>query len=556
MNILFRPINNKVYEDSISNNNSEEVSELLASRITKYDDIFVNLKLSNIPNPNLMKNCTYAAERIKQSIENDENILIFTDYDADGCTSLCVLYSALTQIFGVSTTKIRALVGNRKMDGYGLNDKLVQQIIDINPSLIITADVGSSEHKEIEYLTSKNIDVIITDHHVMPEIYPNAYTIVNPHQKGCGYDSRIAGCGVAWLIMLELNNICDIPHNNIYKLLDYVALGTVADVVSMLSPINRTFVKFGLEEINTKNKCCWRIISDNIIDEETLAFQIGPLVNASSRIAGIPYDSVMFLLAIDLKEAEKYYKKLIEYNNIRKQIEQEMTTIANTQHYDFENSIIVYDKTFHSGVQGIVASKLTEKFNKPTIIFSGPDENGILHASGRGGNSLNIINTLIEIDKLYPEILLSFGGHAAAIGLSMNIENFELFRKVFMEISIKYTIELPDAIYIDKSLNKKRISLSLIKQYESLKPFGKDFPKPIFYDSMNVSFCKMVGKENPVHLMMTLNGTRAMKFFAIESPNDQMPIHKNDVVNCIYRIGINEYNGRINPQIIVESFVP
>lgn len=560
MQIKQRDLNQEVYSACIKSGYPEIVARIIAGRRETFDKNIFEFTLNAIQPATTMVDAAKAAQRITKAIHNHETILLFTDYDVDGCTSMAILYGALHDIFGVSSSYIMKLTGHRTQDGYGLTATVAETILQLKPDLVITADAGTSDNKRIEKLADAGVDVIVTDHHLIPkEGGPNAaLAVVNPQQECCPYDPHIAGCGVAWLLMTAVSQEmkCSIEQKQkLHQMLDYVALGTVADLVSLNSVTNRYFVKKGLEFMNRKIRACWRTaINDKEAAVGYLGFQLGPRINAASRMSGRPDRAIEFLLGENMDQVNLAYEELDQLNSSRQHMEKEMYNSANQVFTGRESAIIHYSEKNHAGIQGIVASKLSENFGVPAVMLAHVGNN-LVAGSGRSGQFLHLRDALQTFDEQYPGIFISFGGHRAAAGLKIHKENIEIFKKGFHDIVKDQLKDLDITPYIktDGSL-KGNISLDTYYQIEHLKPFGMGFPSPTFFDEMVATRVRVMGKH-PVHLAMMLDNYQAVFFNALNTPDAPWPIREGERVEVVYTLNLNQWQGRSNLQLMVKTVV-
>ena len=539
--ILERPVNSKVYNYLIDNKINVITARIVARRLNDYSYAlqFCDLNLKSLTSPFLMKDMDKAVERIIKAIKNREIIGIETDYDCDGQTSHAILIEGLTKILGHSKKLIRSYVSHRINEGYGLSENLVQRILNdkIKPSLIITADNGSADELRIAKLKCKGIDTIVTDHHIIPEegVPKSALAVLNPTQQGCSYkDTYIAGCMVAWLLITA---ICRHPYSkknninnklNLVDLLDLVAVGTVADCVSMADSLNnRIVVYYGIKKIMQMKRLCWKILlNSGTVDSEILAFRIAPLLNSSGRISSAT-KSVDFLLSQNVDEIKSSIAVLEQYNKERKIIQKEITSFAmleGLKQYKKEcKSICIKLKKGHLGVHGIVASKVKEAFGLPTIIFSNKSkEKEILSGSGRSIDRLNIKNILDKINKV-SSIIICYGGHSGAAGLTILKKNFDNFSELFnhfcrLKISMD-KIKIGPKIFTDGLLEESDITMTLLDKINFLGPYGREFEKPIFFSYVSITNIKSFGK-NSEHLeysvLFSTITMRAIWFFGLD----------------------------------------
>ncbi len=548
-----------------------------AEQVNKDFEKIVAPSLSSIAPPSLLKDSDRAVQRISQAISKGEIIGLLTDYDVDGITSHAILYHALRDFFTVKENNIQHLIGHRIDDGYGISQGLVDRIFNDQeqlPSLIITADCGSSDEVQIARLKEQGIDVIVTDHHAIPEegIPPSAFATINPTREDCPYpDSTIAGCMVSWLLMSHLRNTL-ITNDMLAKespklstLLDFVALGTVADAVSLLTPVNRAVVKVGLKVMNQLQRPCWQAVKQllqrdfQVFTAEDLGFQIGPRINARSRMSD-PYMALHYLCAPTLQKSMQYLQELDKDNQTRKDTERDMLAIAfslaKEQLESQSWSLVVYHKDFHAGVQGIVASRLMEKLGRPVIVLSPTPDPEKLTGSARTINRVNIRGAIEQAAKIAPKTVLSFGGHKGAAGLKLDshkIEDFKIaFDQAVKEQLNDTDIDLRPIIYTDGELAEEELSYETIAELRYLEPFGREFEVPVFEGNFEVQSIRAIGADG-THLMLDLmtesHSFRAVWFKALEKKGEIFPFVKGQFIHAVYQLKDNYYRGNFSIQL-------
>ena len=536
----------------------------------------VHPSLKNIPPPDLLKDSDRAVKRISRAITSGEIIGLLTDYDVDGITSHAILLHALRDFFAVAEDKIQALIGHRIDDGYGISQGLVERILNTGstlPDLIITADCGSSDELQIAQLKARGIDVIVTDHHAIPQegVPLSALATVNPTRDDCDYpDNTIAGCMVSWLLMSQLRTelIASeiIPQNTakLSGLLDFVALGTVADAVSLSSPVNRAVVNIGLKVMNQLQRPCWQVIKQmldrdfQIFTAEDLGFQIGPRINARSRMSD-PYMALHYLTAVTAHESMQYLLQLDQDNQLRKETEKDMLEIAfrlakkqlSTQKW----SLVIYHENFHAGVQGIVASRLMEKFGRPVIVLSPTNDPAKLTGSARTIPGVHIRDAIEVVANECPEIVLGFGGHKGAAGLKLSSHAVDEFKTMFdkaVALQLNAGDDLRPVIYTDGELTEDDLSFQTIAELKHLEPFGREFEVPVFEGDFKVQSIRVIGSEAN-HLMIQLttdsHSFRAVWFRALEKKNDPFPFVEGQFVHAVYQLKENYYRGNFSIQL-------
>ena len=547
----------------------------------------VAASLKNIASPNLLINGDRAVKRIAQAIHHGETIGLLTDYDVDGITSHAILFHALRDYFAFPEEKIQHLIGHRIEDGYGVSQKLVERILSKEelPDLIITADCGSSDEQQIARLKEQGIDVIVTDHHAIPQegIPASALATINPTREDCQYpDSTIAGCMVSWLLMSHLRSelIADktlSPDSpKLSGLLDFVSLGTVADAVSLSSPINRAVVNAGLKVMNQLQRPCWKamkILLDRdfqAFTAEDLGFQIGPRINARSRMSD-PYKALYYLCAPSLSEAHQHLGALDTDNQDRKETEKTMLEIAfRLAKQQLEKhlwSLVVYHEDFHAGVQGIVASRLMEKFGRPVIVLSPSSEEGKLTGSARTIAMVHIRQAIEQVANERPDIVLRFGGHKGAAGLKLKTQSVDEFRLLFDKAVFSQLKEqlqeqlhgradnhsvLRPLIYSDGELAESELSFQTIADLKYLEPYGREFEQPVFEGDFKVQSIRSIGADG-THLMIQLAtdsySFRAVWFRALDKKTDPFPFVEGQLIHAVYQLKENYYRGNFSIQL-------
>jgi len=516
--ILNHTPNKAVYVEAIESGLSELQARIIANRSDSscLDKALVRPSLNVIAPPWQLADCVKAAKRLAQAIKEQQSIGILTDYDVDGITSHAVIYYALTNFFNVDKNLITSYIGHRIDDGYGISQGLVSKILanlDL-PDVIITADCGSSDEERIKLLKQAEIDLIVTDHHAIPTtgIPSSAFAVVNPTREDCSYpDASIAGCMVSWLVMsqlrIELIDLGLIPTDSpkLSSLLDFVSLGTVADAVSLYSVINRAVVLSGLQIMNGLDRFSWQamlqLLNKSAFKVDDLGFQIGPRINARSRMSD-PYQALVFLTAKDLAQASSSLGVLDQDNIQRRETEKGMLinarALAEQYLKKFAKTLVVYGDDFHPGVQGIVASRLVEDYGRPTIVFSPSSDPQVLTASARTINLVNIRNILQKMADSNDKILISFGGHKGAAGLKIKKENLSLFQTTFektVEMELSQDMQLYPTILTDGTLTSAQFSYDSIEQFELLQPYGRGFEAPCFNNVFEVHNLRQVGNE-------------------------------------------------------------
>jgi len=493
---------------------------------------FLNPSLKNLHNPFLLSDMKEAVKIISQAILHKSRVLIYGDYDCDGVTSTYLLYSNLRNF--LPTTYY---IPNRFKDGYGLNLDVLKKLED-KFDVLITVDTGTSNHNEVKYLKEKGKTVIITDHHEPKEVLPDADAVVNPKRKDSIYPFRdLAGVGVAFKLLHALKSSG--INLKLSEYLDVVAIGTIADVMPLVDE-NRVLAKFGLKILkNTKNVGLKKLIevaglsSKEELKPYDVSFIIGPRLNAAGRISDANL-AVSLLLEKDAIKAESIAKKLDEENRKRQEIEEK--TIKEAQGLIVKDKSILKKKIFvlsnsswHAGVVGIASSKITEKYYRPSLLLTLADE-GILKGSGRSIKGFNLFEAL----KNCAEILLKFGGHEHAAGLSLPVDNVDKLDEILNSIAQDYHFMIfKPAIEVDLVLSLNEIDDELIDQVYLLEPFGVGNPEPTFLiKNLIVENFRFMGDGNKYYKFFAGNSTKydVVCFSNLEDEDELVSMKKVDIV--------------------------
>lgn len=574
MELIKREIHSETYQAALNAGLNQLQARILASRLQaiEADEIerITNGDLSIIPHPKLLKNAELAAQRIVVAIRHGELIAGVFDFDNDGLTSGAICQKTL-EMLGHPETKFARVVGSRFVHGYGLSATLADEILarDERPSLVITADCGSSDEPNIARLKKAGIDVIVTDHHAIPEsgVPQSAYTCVNPTQVDCTYpDKTIAGCAVIWLVLAlvrsEMTQCTSQEYPSMARFLDYVAQGTVADCVSVQSPVNRVFIRYGLHLINQKSRPCWDVIAHergiNTYTETELAFQVGPLINARSRMDD-PQLAARFLITTDIQTAQSAFNAMHQDNTNRKEIQAQMTKIALEQVTSCPNkyTAVAISDDFHEGVQGIVASKLKEEFGRPSVVIS-KVRDGVYKGSARSIESVDLCGVFNKVN--HDNLFTKMGGHKMAHGFELTEDKLTQFKVRFeAEVKAVCTQELVPTLLIDGEISALGSLDNAFNSMMVLGPYGQRFEKPLFAEQVHVEDVKVIGRENPVHLRMTVvvsSGERitGVWFNALKEPNSPLPCHSGMAGVMAFELAQNEFRGQVNLQALIRYF--
>ncbi|MDN3524450.1 single-stranded-DNA-specific exonuclease RecJ [Halomonas sabkhae] len=579
-----RPRDEAVEQRALAEGLTPLQARILAGRLAGHEGELGPLvapSLRHLAHPERLQDARRAAERIAQAVTEGEHIGILTDYDVDGITSHVVIRRTLNELFGIPENRLHSLIGHRIHDGYGISLPLVERTLALSPrpSLVITADCGSSDEPRIARLRDAGIDVVVSDHHALPSEGPpaSAYATVNPTRDDCHYpDPTIAGCMVAWLIMSLTRSVLidwGVLESSTPKLspwLSYVALGTVADCVSLgASASNRAVVAHGLTLINRMEAACWRTMAQRLgddsvpFDAETLAFQMGPRINARSRLDD-PYAALHFMLAADDSTAARHLETLDQDNQSRKAIEADMTEaargLAMAELEAGSPLLLVLLEDGHPGVQGIVASRLVQAYGRPALVLTQAAQPGMLTGSGRSIEALHLRDALQRAHDLAPHSLPRFGGHRGAAGVGVPREAVEDFRQALRQAVSEQLgdLELAPRVFTDGELEANQLGLHTLDELETLGPFGREFDAPLFEGVLRVENLRPVGADGS-HLMLELSlgavSVRAIWFRAL-TPGEVPAFEVGDRIRCAYKLNRNRWRGRESLQLMIEHAEP
>lgn len=546
------------------------LSRLYASRKVKSKEELERDLQSLLPYDGLL-NIDHAATIIADAIMQQKSILVVGDFDADGATSTAVAVRALK---AMGAKQVNFLVPNRFAFGYGLTPELVRAAIDLAPEVIITVDNGIANHAGVLCAKSLGLEVIITDHHLAGQTLPEADAIVNPNQPNDKFASKnLAGVGVIFYVMLALrNNLLkknwfekqNIPYPNMSRFLDLVALGTVADLVP-LDHNNRILVYQGLRRIRAgqsvpaipalleiSGRDCRRATASD------LGFAVASRLNAAGRLDDMSL-GIACLLQDSPIEVRQMARTLDQLNDERRSIEKDMQVqafailqkLSADLQGELPRGLCLFDQNWHQGVIGILAARIKEKFNRPVIVFA-PGGDGELKGSARSIMGLHIRDLLAAIAAQHPELIIKFGGHAMAAGLSIQPDHFNFFAQTFTDFVRKKVSEdeLKHCVFSDGKLEDEHLSLDIAEMLRDAGPWGQAFPEPLFDDTFRVLEQRLVGGK---HLRMRLGkGKKILDAISFFIDTDCWPNHRLENIHAVYRLDINEFKGRQNVQLLIE----
>ncbi|MCB5955946.1 single-stranded-DNA-specific exonuclease RecJ [Enterococcus sp. CWB-B31] len=509
--------------------------------------LFLTPSIEALHDPFLIYEMDKAIERIQQAVEQGERILVYGDYDADGITSTTVMKEAVELIGG----EVDYFLPNRFIHGYGPNLSVFKEKIESGIQLIITVDNGVAGHEAVNYAKEQGIDVIITDHHELPEILPDALAVIHPkHPKGDYPFGDLAGVGVAFKVASAL--LGETPT----EFFDLVAIGTIADLVSLTGE-NRMLVQMGLKMIQSGDRIGLDALIHSAglkkeeISEENIGFAIGPRLNALGRL-GEAAPGVELMTTFDEDEALSIAKFIEEKNTERKKIVETITEEAFTL-LDLKSSIhVLAQKGWHEGVLGIVAGRIMQETGKPTIVLT-IDENGsTAKGSGRSVSTLNMYDALNEKRELFTH----FGGHHMAAGMTLPVENIDVLKEQLIHYIEKNAIDLSQGqeLQIDEVLTIEETTLSFINQLKLLAPFGTDNPMPNFsYKKVAAIQVRQIGAQQDHLKLQITDGSASLDVIAFQMGKDAKEFAENRC-NIAGKLSINEWNGNKKPQLMAEDY--
>lgn len=537
---------------------------------------YINGDLTSLHSPWLLKDMDRAADIVRSAVDDGKAIRIVGDYDIDGINSIYILYSGLRRL----GADVDYVVPHRVTDGYGINERLIDEAHAAGRRVIITCDNGIAAYSQIEHAKTLGLTVVVTDHHGVPfeekdggrrEILPPADAVVDPARADCTYPwKRICGAVVAMKLVQALFELYGRPADEIYDFLEFAAVATVGDVVDLQGE-NRTIVRLGLKKLkNSTNAGLNALIDVNKLDRANISsyhvgFVLGPCLNASGRLESAML-AIQLLLSDTKKEAEHLAGELLALNEERKEltrrgVEKAFDMIENSELKD-DKVLVVYLPGCHESIVGIIAGKIRERYNKPVIVFA--DGEGCLKGSGRSIESYNMFEKLTQCKAL----LMKFGGHPMAAGMSIAPDKLDELRRKLNEYSGLTEDDLTLKVWIDVPMPLEYISEKVIGDLSVLEPFGKGNEKPVFADKeLHIKYLSHMGKENQF-TRLTLEKQARFKdvqgnihiapctmeavMFSIDDVLERA-YAEGASVNIIYYPSVNEYNGRRKLQLVVNS---
>ncbi|MBR5316196.1 MAG: single-stranded-DNA-specific exonuclease RecJ [Firmicutes bacterium] len=534
------------------------IRELLYKRgLTTEEDIeeFLSEKPQKTYDPFLLLNMEAGVDFILSSIENNEKICIYGDYDADGITATTVLMEVLSHL----TKNLSYYIPKRFDEGYGLNKEALDKIKNAGVDLVITVDCGSVSVDEVEYAKEIGLKILVTDHHTIVDKVANCL-VINPMQPGCPYPFKhLAGVGVAFKLAQALAAETGLPKSVVNRTLDMVGIGTIGDIVPLVDE-NRTLAKYGIRAVNVTKRQGLESLIEGVslergnISSENISFVIVPHLNASGRMEDAKIAANLMMTKNEDK-IQTGVEKLMQYNQERKRIQGETYNLCKEiveERYTDSPFLLVDLPDAHEGITGIVAGKLKETYNKPAIIVT-PTGDGCLKGTGRSIEGINIYNMLKANEDLFER----FGGHSAACGFTMKKENLEALRTALngqMEALIAENPELLDEIlHADMVLSAEDVSLALVEDMKKLEPFGCDNPRPTVEVEVRPTAIRKMGAQSQfTKFNGILDDGREVQcvIFKNAAEYDEM-LQSGEAIRVIGTLGSQSWNGREYLQITV-----
>jgi len=538
--------------------NALQVDEIIATLLVQRGietfeqaKTFFRPTLEDLHNPYLMKDMDKAVSRIEKAIANNENILVFGDYDVDGTTAVSLVSSYLRSFY----PNVATYIPDRYNEGYGISYLGIDYAEDNDVSLIIALDCGIKSIDHVNYAKAKNIDFIICDHHRPGDILPDAIAVLDPKREDCSYPyDELCGCGVGFKLIQALAENRNQTIEDLLPYLDLVATAIAADIVPITGE-NRVLAKFGLEVINTNPrpgiKALIQNVKKKVLTITDVVFIVAPRINAAGRVKH-GNEAVALLTEYNLEQAEQFASEIEQHNSDRKELDKQITKEAllqieeNNEQNRF--STVVYQENWHKGVIGIVASRLVEKYYRPTIVFTKSGDK--LAASARSVKDFDVYNAL----EACAEHLEQFGGHMYAAGMTLKEENYGNFKNAF-ENEVKKTIP-PDLlipeISVDLEMNFSDLDEKFMRILKQFEPFGPENMTPVFLSKkvIDSGYAKTLGNDAE-HLKAFVKQNNSPNFNAIGfGLGDKIDVVKNrNPFEAVYVLEENEWNGTVSLQL-------
>lgn len=502
--------------------------------------------------PFLMLGMEEGVDLIRSHAEKGNRICVYGDYDADGVTSICILYSVLSLL----TDNLDWYIPSRFTEGYGLNEGAVEALKEKGTDLLITVDCGITSLKEVERARQLGMDVLVTDHHQPGPELPDC-VVIDPKQEGETYPfPHLAGCGVAFKILQALQRKCGLPRDVISQALDLVGAGTVGDIVPLVDE-NRTIVKYGLEKLNQGNRASVRALAEAIslekITSESIAFGIVPHINAAGRM-GSAGDAVNLLMADEEEEIRRQVDRLVQYNRERKKAQEEAVDRCEAMVRGGEDILFLRVDGIHEGIAGIAAGKLKEEIRRPVILAT-PSGDGLLKGTGRSIPGVDI-RALLDVSR---EHFLKFGGHAGACGFTMREEEFEPVKTAAVADMARLLTEHPEIIEAGSeaeiTLEPAEITVDLAQALSAMEPFGEGNPAPrIALKNVQIAQVRFMGaQQTHVRFMAVRGGAAAPCVFFRRAQDYADLLNSGGPADLVGTVSGQVWNGRTRVQFMVED---
>lgn len=542
--------------------NELQIDELIATLLLQrgvenYDQAktFFRPSLNDLHNPYLMKDMDKAVARIETAIANEENILVFGDYDVDGTTAVSLVSSYLRSYY----PNVATYIPDRYDEGYGISYKGIDFAEDNEFTLIIALDCGIKSIDHVAYAKAKNIDFIICDHHRPGDELPNAIAVLDPKREDCSYPyDELCGCGIGFKLIQALAEHRGQTIEDLVLYLDLVATAIAADIVPITGE-NRVLAKFGLEVINANPrpgiKALIQNVKKQVLTITDVVFIIAPRINAAGRIKH-GNEAVALLTEYNLDQAEQFASEIEQHNTDRKGLDKQITVEALSQieaNSEKENfTTVLYQENWHKGVIGIVASRLTETYYRPTIVFTKSGDK--LAASARSVKDFDVYNAL----EACAEHLEQFGGHKYAAGMTLKEENYLAFKEAFekeVRNTIPHELLIPE-IAVDAEINLSAINPRFIRLLSQFEPFGPENMTPVFLTKniKDTGYAKPLGKDDEhLKLFVKQNNSEGFGAIAFNFGNKLEMVTNQKPFEAVYCIDENEYNGAVTLQLRIKD---
>lgn len=530
------------------------VATLLIQRgITTFDQAktFFRPSFDHLHDPYLMKDMDVAVSRIEKAIANQENILVFGDYDVDGTTAVSLVASYLKSFY----SNIATYIPDRYNEGYGISFQGIEFAEDNGFTLIIALDCGIKSIEHVAYAKEKNIDFIICDHHRPGDSLPDALAVLDPKRDDCNYPyNELCGCGVGFKLIQALSQNRNQTIYDLIPYLDLVATAIAADIVPITGE-NRVLAHFGLQVINTNPrpgiKALIQQIKKQSLTISDVVFVIAPRINAAGRIKHGNH-AVELLTEFNLEQAQQFAKEIEDYNSERKGLDKQITQEALLQIEDNQEqnrfTTVVFQENWHKGVIGIVASRLIETYYRPTLVFTKSGD--FYAASARSVRGFDVYNAL----EACSEHLEQFGGHMYAAGMKLKAENYEAFKNAFEKVvqeTMDPELRTPE-IEVDAEINFSNINPKLVRILKQFEPFGPQNMTPIFVtkNAMDTGYPKFMGSNNEhIRLFVKQNNSEGIAAIGFNLANKMDLVTNQKPFQMAYCIDENEWNGQLSLQL-------